>query len=259
MRIGDIEIVALQDGEAKVSPTDAYAGTTDSDWAPHRRWLTHDGLLDIPIGCFLIRTGDRRVLVDAGLGPYSGNGFTGGRLLDELGAHGVRPRDITDVVLTHLHFDHVGWTTQKGSIVFPAATYRCHTGDWRHFVEGGDAARKLRPVEGRLETWDGATTLAPGLDTLPTPGHTPGHTALIVSSGDERAMLLGDATHCPVELDESEWDGMGDVDPALARRTREALFRELESTGTPAAAAHFPGLAFGRVLRAGGRRGWVIG
>lgn len=261
MRVGDIELVPLIDGEAKFKPTDAYPSTTEDDWTPHARWLTHDGMIELPIGCFLIRTGDRRVLVDAGLGALNVPNFKGGRLLDELAANDTKPEDITDVVFTHLHFDHVGWATRKGTVVFANATYRCHAADWMHFVESGNetgAARKLSPLINQLETFDSQTTLAPGVDTQPTPGHTPGHTALVLSSGTERAMLLGDATHCPVELYEAEWDGLGDVDPVLARKTRNAMFAELEASGVPATAAHFPGLQFGRVLRAEGRAQWVI-
>jgi glyoxylase-like metal-dependent hydrolase (beta-lactamase superfamily II) len=269
MRVGEIEIVALKDGEARMAPTQAYPTSTNADWVPHKRWLNHDGQLEIPIGCFLIRTGGRLVLVDAGLGTIQAPGFTGGRLLDELARAGVKPADVSDVVFTHLHFDHVGWATQQGSVVFTNATYRCHVDDWAHFVTGstgsgegvnapGAGARKLMPLQDRLEAFDGPATIAPGIDTLPTPGHTPGHTALVISSGAERAMLLGDATHCPVELEQSEWDGLGDVDPALAKRTRAAMFAELERSGTPATAAHFPGLAFGRVLRAEGKAQWVV-
>lgn len=259
MRIGNIELTPLVDGDIRIRPADAYPKASEADWTPHRRWLTHDGMLEMPIGCFLVRTGGRTVLVDAGFGPYQAGGLTGGRLLDELAAAGCSPEDVTDVVLTHLHFDHVGWATQKGQIVFPNATYRCHRADWDHFTATDPGAlKKLSPLAGRLEAWDGAATIAGGLDTLPTPGHTPGHTALVVSSGAERIMLLGDAVHCPMELEDAEWEGMSDVDPGLARRTRESLMKELEETGTPAAAAHFPGLRFGRLLRGRSSPSWVV-
>lgn len=249
----------MLDGGIRIAATSAYPGTTADDWAPHARWLDHDGVIDMPIGCFLVRTADRVLLVDCGLGPYTLEGMQGGRLLAELAAAGVEPAQVTDVVLTHLHFDHVGWATQKGTIVFDRATYRCHRADWDYFVTGEEGlARKMRPVADRLAFWEGATTLAPGVDALPTPGHTPGHTALVVSSGAERAILLGDVVHCPVELEVSEWEGMSDVDPDLARRTRESMARELESSGTPAAGPHLPGLEFGRLIRAEGRLMWSV-
>ena len=261
MNVGEIQITPLIDGELVAPASIAYPSMTEADWAPHKRWLTHDGNIELAVGCFVVSIGDRKFLIDAGLGTIKPQGFTGGRLLDELKANDLTTDDITDVVFTHLHFDHVGWATQQGEIVFKNATYRCDSKDWSHFVAPGgtgEATRKLAPVADRLETFDGQTTLAPGLDTLPTPGHTPGHTALVVSSGTERAILLGDAAHCPVELDETEWEGLGDVDPALAKRTRIAMLDELEKPGTIASAAHFPGLEFGRVLRANGKAQWTV-
>jgi glyoxylase-like metal-dependent hydrolase (beta-lactamase superfamily II) len=185
--------------------------------------------------------------------------FDGGRFLESLAVLGVGPGDVTDVVFTHLHFDHVGWATQQGRVVFDNATYRCDERDWHHFI-GHDpgATKKLSPIEERLETWDTSSPLVPGLDTLVAPGHTPGSTIIVVSDHNERALLLGDVVHCPVELLEDEWAGLGDVDPELAKRTRVALARELEGTDTPVAAAHFPGLQFGRLLLGEGTRRWVV-
>ena len=167
----------------------------------------------------------------------------------------MQPADVTDVLFTHLHFDHVGWATQQGAVVFPNATYRCDERDWAHFV-GPDpgATRKLSPLTDRMEFWSASGPLLPGLDVMVAPGHTPGSTIMVVSSGAERAMLLGDVVHCPVELLDDEWAGMSDVDPELAKRTRDALARELEGTDVPVAAAHFPGLQFGRLLVAEGKR-----
>src|SRR5688500_8017756 len=91
MRIGELELTALKDGEIKQKPTDAYPSTSEADWVPHQRWLTHDGMIELPIGCFLIRTAGRVVLVDAGLGRLKTPGFTGGRLLDELAAADTKP------------------------------------------------------------------------------------------------------------------------------------------------------------------------
>jgi glyoxylase-like metal-dependent hydrolase (beta-lactamase superfamily II) len=269
MRVGDISIEPVIDGVARIEPSAAYRGvgtvpgakgSNDEDWAPHQDLVADDGRLEIALGGFLVRTGDRVVLVDTGVGEITAGPMQGGRFLIELEALGVGPDDVTDVVLTHLHFDHVGWSTRHGEIVFPNATYRCDERDWAHFV-GPDpgATKKLRPLESRLEPWAGAGPLFGGLDTMSAPGHTPGSTIIVVSSGTDRAMMLGDVVHCPVELLDDEWGGMSDVDPALARRTRVALAKELEGTDTPVAAAHFPGMRFGRVLAARGRRSWVVG
>ena len=106
-------------------------------------------MLEIALGGFLVRTGERVVLVDTGIGALDAAGLRGGEFLDNLAALGVSPADVTDVLLTHLHFDHVGWATRHGEIVFPNATYRCDARDWSHFV-GPDpgATKKLRPTRG---------------------------------------------------------------------------------------------------------------
>jgi glyoxylase-like metal-dependent hydrolase (beta-lactamase superfamily II) len=131
--------------------------------------------------------------------------------------------------------------------------------DLEHFMGHNDEVTEIMtPVAERMETWDRAGPILPGVDAMVAPGHTPGSTIMVISSGTARGLLLGDVVHCPVELEEDEWGGLGDVDPELAQRTKTALIRELEGTDIPAAAAHFPGLEFGRLLSASGKRHWVI-
>jgi glyoxylase-like metal-dependent hydrolase (beta-lactamase superfamily II) len=181
-------------------------------------------------------------------------------LLQSLAALGLSADDITDVVLTHLHFDHVGWVSCDDTPVFPNATYRCHQRDWDHFVGNDDTATtKMTPVQERFEPITADITLAPGVDTRLCAGHTPGSTILVLSSGAARAMLIGDVVHCPVELLDDEWAGLADVDPVLAKQARNALAAELEGTDVQVAAAHFPGLQFGRLLAGEGKRGWTFG
>lgn len=265
MKIGDLVAEPIHDGVMRAPATLFFAGTTTEQWAPHERFLEPDGMIRFDLGGFLVRGGgDRVVLIDAGIGPHSGlmrdgrGSFEGGQLLNSLAAHQVRPQDVTDVLFTHLHFDHIGWAVNDGAIVFPNATYRCDIHDLEHFRDNERVRDTLAAIEPRLETWDGSGPLCPGVDAMAAPGHTPGSTILVMSSGTARGLLLGDVVHCPVELLEDEWAGVGDVDPDLARRTRTALKRELEGTDTPVAAAHFPGLVFGRLLAANGRRNWVV-
>jgi glyoxylase-like metal-dependent hydrolase (beta-lactamase superfamily II) len=204
--------------------------------------------------------------------------MSGGQLLDSLAELHVSPGEITDMIFTHLHFDHIGWASRAGQAVFPNATYRCDERDWEYFVAPppelkqdpeednplaaltgpGSGKPVLEPIANRLEPWRESTTLMPGVDVRLAGGHTPGSGVIVISSGTARAVLLGDVAHCPIELLDDEWAGLGDVDPVMAKRTRVALMRELEGEDVPITASHFPGLQFGRVVPAQGKRQWVI-
>ncbi len=264
MRIGDLDLLPMSDGTFVVRPTYFTRGPVPEPppaFGP-------DGVAWLPIGSFLVRTGDRVVLVDAGLGPAwdqlpDGMALVGGQLPTALLAAGTRPEYVTDVVCTHLHADHVGWLFDRdGRTVFPAATVWFGAADGAHFVDGDgemadhvragfrDSATDAKPV-------DGDHTVAPGVDIVATTGHTPGHLAVVVSDAGDRAILVGDAITCPVQLAEPTWHSFGDVDPDQAARCREWLWAELARPRTIGTGAHFPELRFGRVVtHLDGRRIW---
>jgi len=260
MDVGNLTLEPILDGVGRFVPTKSYRSTTPEQWARHDDLLDEDGLLHFAMGGFLLHSGDRVVLIDTGLGPRTFLGISGGQLLENLARRGVSPDDVTDVVFTHLHLDHVGWASHDGEAVFSNATYRCDQADWDHFMveHRGEEFELLAPLASRFATWDTSGPLLAGLDVLDAPGHTPGSAIIVVSSNDERAMLLGDVVHCAVELLDPEWEGLGDVDPQLAKRTRDAVARELEASSTPAVGGHFRDLTMGRLLRASGRRRWVV-
>jgi glyoxylase-like metal-dependent hydrolase (beta-lactamase superfamily II) len=270
VKVGEIDILPVKDGTGAIPPSLLFAAS-ENDWEPHRRFLDDNGLLPLEIGGFLLRgVGDRVLLVDVGLGPL-GAQMGMGRFVDSLRALGVDPDDVTDVLLTHLHIDHIGWATVEGEPTFSNATYRCAASDWAYFVDPGGSppnpmaallgapseAQMLEPVANRVEPWSEGP-LFPGVDLRTAPGHTPGSTVIVISSGTERGLLIGDVAHCPVELLETDWEALSDVDPDLARRTRGALAREFEGTDVPIAASHFQDMKFGRLLTGQGRRQWVI-
>jgi glyoxylase-like metal-dependent hydrolase (beta-lactamase superfamily II) len=296
MRVGDIDVMSVHDGVLRIQPTKVF-NTTESHRARLETFVDQDGGLPVFLGGFVIRTGERVMLVDAGLGPrdqpHLGRLLTNrtnrsgleqpdksqfGHLLTSLDAIGLTPSDVTDVVLTHLHHDHIGWISNGQEATFPNAKYRCDQRDWDYFIGSHGnpdpraaefeswlvdigamtAADRMAPLAARLELWDSDGTIAPGVNVRSAPGHTPGSSIIVLSSGTARAMLLGDVVHCPAELLEDEWECIADVDIALARRTREALARELEGQDIPVAAAHFAELQFGRLLQAKGGRQWVV-
>ena len=282
-----------------------------SIWLQQHGMFRSGGLIESTVGGFLVRSGDHLSLVDAGLGPAFADGYRPPRialdddddpiigplraqgvaeeqlirLADDLGrvqvaqgqlpaslrAIGVGPEEVTDLIFTHLHFDHIGWASAEGSAFFPNATIRCASADLEHFLGGTPedfftghvygalpTAERLGPVLDRVETWESDGWLLPGVDVRLAPGHTPGSSVVVISDGTQRALLLGDIIHCPLELMDDDFNLLVDHDQELANSVREAYARELEGTGVPVAASHFPGLQFGRLLSGEGTRRWTF-
>jgi len=296
---------------AKLQATKPFPLPGSPLWDDQHGIFRDDGLVESTLGAFLVRTPDRVVLVDAGGGQAFSDGYAPpviavddpadpvvsafrsrgasdnmvrelaanfaltqveqGKLPASLNALGVRAGDVTDLVFTHLHFDHIGWASAAGTAYFPNATIRCAAADLKHFLAGPDeeqfvsliygaipASERLAPVLDRIETWESDQTLMPGVDVRLAPGHTPGSSVIVVSEGNERALLLGDIIHCPLELMDDDFNLLVDHDQELANKVREAYARELEGGDIPAAAAHFPGLQFGRLLPSEGTRRWTF-
>jgi glyoxylase-like metal-dependent hydrolase (beta-lactamase superfamily II) len=260
MQLGNLTVDQVVDGLGTF-PTDiAFRNMAPEKWEEQRDLLDGEGRVPWAWAGFLVRTGDRVVLVDLALGERTLMDIPGGSFLTSLAGLGVSPDQVTDVLFTHLHGDHVGWASRNGEAVFPSATYRCSSADWQYFMvdHRGEEAPMLDPVVERFETWEGDGNLFPGVDLRLAPGHTPGSTLIVLSSGTERALLLGDAVHCPVEMVDDEWEGIADVDPVLAKKVRNDLSAELEDSSTHLGGAHFAASGFGRLVTAEGRRRWVV-
>ncbi len=261
MKIGSIEIAPVFDGTGLEPRTEVLGREVAVEWDCPAHPMDEQGRLVQDFGGYLVRTGSRLILVDAGIGTHSSEKRSGGKLPDSLRRLGVEFEDVTDMVFTHLHFDHVGWATQQGKVMFPNATYRVHVDDWDYFVSSPEAlpgaVRKLSPLEPRLETFDAETEIAPGVIARPTPGHTPGSAIFVIADSGERALLLGDVVHSVAELTDPEWRGLYDLDPVAARTVRDRLANEAAEAGDVIAAAHFPGLRFGRLVTSGGRRSFA--
>jgi glyoxylase-like metal-dependent hydrolase (beta-lactamase superfamily II) len=271
--VGTIRITALNDGVSRLPPM-MYPGL---DFGGHPELLENDGLYDIPAGCFLIQGDTFTILVDAGIGPVdipfpadlaAAAGLTpppefiaeGGRLPDELAAAGVAPDDVTTVLLTHLHGDHVGWVAPGGTPFFPNAEVVYGAADWDALIapaSADDPARigmEAAKAAGVLRGIDAPTVeIAPGVTALHTPGHTPGHYAVRVASGGDEVHLIGDTVHHALQLTDTGISFLTDVDTEQALQTRKELFARVADAGVAIGMAHLPGLDFQRITEAGGR------
>lgn len=273
--VGDIRVTYVPDGYGRIDKIAMFPGTTGEGWKLHPEWLDANGRVVASIGGFLIQTGGRNILVDTGYGDHQvefpGFGpFIGGRLLQNLATTGLQPSEIDTVLYTHLHLDHIGWTSRvvngNRKLTFSRARHLLMSSEWE-FWSGPDQGplqsalgpgleEVRRPLENHTEFIGDGQVIAPGVNVIATPGHTPGHVSLVVSSGAERAIILGDVMHCPVQFDEADWSVVFDVDKELARRTRDRLMRELEAPSTISADGHFADVVFGRVMPAQGKRQW---
>jgi len=271
---GDIEVTFLPDGFIRSTPASSYPNSPAALWQASPHLLDEDGLLVMSLGALLVRTPTHNVLIDLGWGPDQtklvnpATGVTtgqimGGALLESLATQGISPDEIDAVLFSHLHRDHLGWiVTERGAhhedhpqLTFANATHLCANEEWTYWSAEGRAGLGPAPTRGQLDALatrisfvaDGNQPL-PGIDVVATPGHTPGHLSFVLSSGGDRVVVLGDAVHCPIEIQEPELAFVVDVDPALASRTRAFLERELTRPSTVAAGAHFADLVFGRLI-----------
>ncbi|WP_328416041.1 MBL fold metallo-hydrolase [Streptomyces violaceus] len=244
---------------------DVVAG---QDWLrPH--FADDEGVLRIDSHSFAFTTGGLRVLVDTGIGNGKQRANPAWHDLDtdylrRLTAAGFPPESVDLVILTHLHADHVGWNTREvnGEWVptFPHARYltsRVEREFWAGYAMDEARAQMFRdsviPVEeaGRLDLLDvpaEGVEVAPGLRLIPTPGHTPGHLAVELTSRGRTALITGDCVHHPIQLAHPGIGACVDIDPGQSEASRRGLFDSLAGTDTLLLGTHFAPPTAGRVV-----------
>jgi len=272
IRIGDTEVIALQDSWLKRPPDEFFVDVGAEDWAPYPEWLDENGLIDHNFGCFAIRSLGKTILVDTGLGQWPNEMplQEESSLLETMEQAGISPAEVDLVLFTHLHFDHVGWNTrgEEGALepTFPNARYVAQKKEFDFWMSPGekpsnrpDYDKVLAPIiaAGLLDLVDSDYTATSEIATVPTPGHTPGHVSYAIVSGGDFAYVLGDAIHKPVQATEPDWYPGFDMDPILSTKSRHMILDRAESEEALLAAGHFAFPSMGRMQRIDGRRTFV--
>lgn len=282
VKIGDVEITAVLDMvPPSREPSMMFNSTSETDWSRYQDIL-ENGRLQLYYGVWVVRSQGKLILVDTGMGPgpHAHLGDATGNLYEELRPvlsppdnsqnTNVSPTDQIDIVVhTHLHGDHVGWNLRyQGGMPAPTfrrATYLVPKLDWVHFTspEIIDSApqvqRQVMPLQRlrKMELFEGEHTITDEVSTYPTPGHTPGHQSILISSRGEKAIIAGDVLHSKVQVHEPSWCAGVDIDKAQSTSSREWLLDRAEAEGSLVAAGHFhPSENLGKIVRLEGRRYW---
>jgi glyoxylase-like metal-dependent hydrolase (beta-lactamase superfamily II) len=270
--IGDAQITALSDGSV---PQDLHAllhGTTNDNTDA----LLNDGYLSNPIelslNAFLLRIDGRIVLIDTGAGQLFGPGY-GGKLLASLSAAGVTPAQVTDILLTHLHDDHMGGLVWDGKIVFPNAVVHVGKPDLDFFLDRSNSAKahydmkyfdeafatiKVYVDAGKVQSFQGPSEIMPGVTATIHPGHTPGSAFYTVESKGQKIIFVGDIVHvAAVQFPQPAITIDYDVDQNSAANRRQQEFAIFARDRTLIAVPHLPYPGIGHVRQVGSGYEWV--
>jgi glyoxylase-like metal-dependent hydrolase (beta-lactamase superfamily II) len=272
--VGEARITSVVEAQTDGIPPAFFFPEADEALIKHHHgWLGDelagaDGTISMRVQALVVEAGGRTVVVDPCIGNHKPRPepFWNDQVwpfMERFRAAGFDPLAVDLVVHTHLHVDHVGWDTHlvdgRWVPTFPNARhlYAQAELDWTAASdEPSDAAIRADSIDPVLDAGLGDVValdadLGGGLRLQPAPGHTPGHTALWVESRGERAVLVGDAIHHPVQCAEPGVRFTSDADVAEADATRRALLDAAADTGALFVAAHFPSLPAGRIAREG--------
>ncbi|MCB4768029.1 MBL fold metallo-hydrolase [Ancylobacter sp. Lp-2] len=276
VKVGEIDVLVISDGVLPL-PTKMLGHNADS--SARAAWLKDMFLppdaFDWSLNVVLVRSGDQIILIDAGLGLDPDlNLPRAGQLVKRLASAGIDLASVTDIVLTHMHMDHIGGLLVDGVKGKLRQDLRIHVAaaevsfweapDFTHvnmppgFPDAlrSAATRFANEYRSQLRLFDDQYEVAPGVVVHRTGGHTPGHSVVRLASGSDRLTFAGDAVFT-VGFDHPDWYNGFEHDPEEAARVRVRLLTELAATGEQLVATHLPFPSVGRVAIDGDAFRWV--
>lgn len=259
---GGMQIDSVSDGYLEFTPDFAFAAVPADQRAEllTRLNLPSQGVVESPLNLTLLRQGGRVILFDAGSGPDFMP--TAGRLTEALQALGIAPEEVTDIVFTHGHPDHLwGLLDDFDEPLFPAASLHMGRAEFDYWTDpatvqtirqdqqafAAGALRRLTPVANSIRTFGDGDEVLPGVTAVATPGHTPGHMSFAVGTAERGVFVTGDFVTNIIGFARPELGASTDHDPAQAAATRRATLRRLADEGWTILGFHLPNGGIGQV------------
>jgi glyoxylase-like metal-dependent hydrolase (beta-lactamase superfamily II) len=274
-KVGDYECTSINDGARTFPMPDKFVVNVAKDEALAAADAAYmpKGMVTVPFNPQLINTGKKLILIDAGNGVANFEPTKGavGRTLQNLVAAGIDPKNIDVVLLSHLHPDHTnGIRAADGSMAFPNAEIMVPSVDWAFWTSDENTAKAqsnemmknyfanvnktFAGIESKVTKYEWGKEVAPGITSISTPGHTPGHTSFAVASGNSKILIQSDVTNIPeLFLRNPDWHVAFDVDGDLAQQTRHKFYDMAAAEKMTVVGFHFTFPSVGHVEKDGAK------
>jgi len=268
-KVGDYEVIQLRDGARTFAMPDTFVINVSKDQASAAAAAAYipNGQVTIPFSPMIVNTGSKLVAIDSGngLGAFASSKGAVGQARGNMEAAGIDPKQIDIVLISHFHGDHIGGLKNAdGSPAFPNAEIKVPSIEaafWADDANQGKAngfnkaqfPNVKKMMEGlKVTPYDADKEVAPGITSMSTPGHTPGHMSFVVASGSSRILVQSDVTNIPaLFLRNPDWQVMFDNDPATAVATRHKLYDMAAAEKMLITGYHFPFPCVGHVEKDG--------